>query len=95
MQRIALPQPLLPPPPPPPLLAAAAAPTIYHTFIAIFGPWPLPAGSRGIGAEFVRQFVQKGNRVIAGCRCVGHCGMGAAAANACLPLALPCLAACS
>ncbi|KAL4444040.1 hypothetical protein ABPG75_011777 [Micractinium tetrahymenae] len=25
-------------------------------------------GSRGIGAEFVRQFVAKGNRVIAGCR---------------------------
>ena len=25
-------------------------------------------GSRGIGAEFVQQFVAKGNRVIAGCR---------------------------
>lgn len=25
-------------------------------------------GSRGIGAEFVRQFAQKGNRVIAACR---------------------------
>lgn len=26
-------------------------------------------GSRGIGAEFVRQLAAKGNRVIAGCRC--------------------------
>jgi NAD(P)-dependent dehydrogenase (short-subunit alcohol dehydrogenase family) len=25
-------------------------------------------GSRGLGAEFVRQFLAKGNRVIAGCR---------------------------
>ncbi len=41
----------------------------YYAFL-------LSAGSRGIGAEFVRQFAAKGNRVIAGCRCAAASAPG-------------------
>ena len=58
-------------------------------------PPPPPAGSRGIGAEFVRQFAAKGNRVIATARTPAQVGCthasvllgtaAAAAASSCRP----------
>ena len=40
-----------------------AAPITGKTVVVV-------GGSRGIGAELVRQFAGKGNRVLAACRCV-------------------------
>lgn len=71
--------------PPPPLLlpsAAARACALCHLSVRTMNDsvpyfaFLVSAGSRGIGAEFVRQFAAKGNRVIAGCRCAAPSAPG-------------------
>lgn len=54
----------------PELHSRMAAPITGKTVVVV-------GGSRGIGAELVRQFAAKGNRVLAGCRC-GAAGCQAA-----------------
>lgn len=50
--------------------SSMAAPITGKTIVVV-------GGSRGIGAEFVRQFAAKGNRVLAACRCALPCTYGA------------------
>lgn len=50
--------------------SSMAAPITGKTVVVV-------GGSRGIGAEFVRQFAAKGNRVLAACRCALPCTYGA------------------